>query len=96
MSFSVTFLQRFFSNYQNVSKFYIAFSGGLDSTVLLHSMQAAEIDVHAVYVNHHLQKENNDWQQHCGYSFPFDRYLYTILRVLHYIYSTTDGTFLRN
>ena len=66
MSFSVTFLQRFFSNYQEISKFYIAFSGGLDSTVLLHSMQAAELPIHAVYVNHHLQKENDDWQHHCG------------------------------
>ena len=65
MSFSITFLQRFFSNYQDISKFYIAFSGGLDSTVLLHSMQAAELPIHAVYVNHHLQKENDDWEHHC-------------------------------
>ncbi|MEM7401772.1 MAG: tRNA lysidine(34) synthetase TilS [Pseudomonadota bacterium] len=66
MSFSVTFIQRFFSNYQAISKFYIAFSGGLDSTVLLHTMHATELPIHAVYVNHHLQKENDDWQHHCG------------------------------
>ncbi len=76
MSFSVTFLQRFFSNYQHISKFYIAFSGGLDSTVLLHAMHATDLPVHAVYVNHHLQKENDDWQHHCGHqckqwSIPF-------------------------
>lgn len=58
-------LQGFFSNYPSLAKIYIAFSGGLDSTVLLHAMNAIPIPVHAVYVHHHLQKENDDWQQHC-------------------------------
>jgi len=48
-------LQGFFSNYPSLAKIYIAFSGGF----------AIPIPVHAVYVHHHLQKENDDWQQHC-------------------------------
>lgn len=65
MSLSVASLQSFFSSYQNLEKFYIAYSGGLDSTVLLHAMHAAKLPVHAVHVNHHLQQESDAWQQHC-------------------------------
>jgi tRNA(Ile)-lysidine synthase len=65
MSFSVSLLQRFFSLYQNFEKYYIAYSGGLDSTVLLHAMRAAKLPIHAVHVNHHLQQDSNAWQQHC-------------------------------
>jgi tRNA(Ile)-lysidine synthase len=65
MSFSISLLQHFFSPCQNIEKFYIAYSGGLDSTVLLHAMHAAKLPIHAVHVNHHLQQESDSWQQHC-------------------------------
>lgn len=65
MSFSISLLQNFFSSYQNIEKFYIAYSGGLDSSVLLHAMHSAKLPIHAVHVNHHLQQESNSWQQHC-------------------------------
>ena len=65
MPLSVTSLQSFFSSYQNLEKFYVAFSGGIDSTVLLHAMHAAKLPIHAVHVNHHLQQESDAWQQHC-------------------------------
>ena len=65
MPLSVASLQSFFSSYQNLEKFYVAYSGGLDSTVLLHAMHAAKLPVHAVHVNHHLQQESDAWQQHC-------------------------------
>jgi len=65
MSFSISQLSRFFSSYQNLEKFYIAYSGGLDSTVLLHAMHAAKLPIHAVHINHHLQAFSNDWQKHC-------------------------------
>jgi len=65
MSFSVSLLQRFFSSYQNLEKFYIAYSGGLDSTVLLHAAHAEKLPIHAVHVNHHLQQDSDVWQQHC-------------------------------
>lgn len=65
MSFSISLLQNFFTSYQNFERFYIAYSGGLDSTVLLHAMRAAKLPIHAVHVNHHIQSESNSWQQHC-------------------------------
>ncbi len=47
----------------------IAFSGGLDSTVLLHAL-AVSTDVHgksllAAYVDHGLHKESGRWGDHC-------------------------------
>lgn len=60
----------------------VAFSGGLDSTVLLHACaQLKELPADnkkwlAVYVNHQLSKNSDSWQQHCAtiassLSFPF-------------------------
>ncbi len=49
----------------------LGYSGGLDSRVLLQvlhelkSVWQANFELSAVYVNHGLQKEANDWQQHC-------------------------------
>ena len=65
MSISTSQLQSFFKNYKDIETFYIAYSGGLDSTVLLHVMHSLELPVHAIHVNHHLQKECDHWQQQC-------------------------------
>ena len=47
--------------------FYVAFSGGLDSQVLLDlcAKSAFHSRITAVYVNHGLQQQADDWQQHC-------------------------------
>ena len=58
-------LQVFFSAYPNLREYYVAYSGGLDSTVLLHAMHEAKLPIRAIHVNHHLQKQSDDWQQHC-------------------------------
>ena len=52
-----------------VNRYLVAFSGGLDSTVLLHAL-AGSGDVHgmplvAVHVNHGLQVAADDWEAHC-------------------------------
>jgi tRNA(Ile)-lysidine synthase len=44
---------------------WAAFSGGLDSTVLLHRLHAAGLPVRALHVNHHLQAVANRWVEHC-------------------------------
>jgi tRNA(Ile)-lysidine synthase len=50
---------------------YVAFSGGLDSTVLLHLVQswrAAHPEapaLSAIHINHGLQAGADDWQRHC-------------------------------
>ncbi len=65
MSVSTIQLKSFFSSFQSIEKYYVAYSGGLDSTVLLQAMCEAKFPVHAVHVNHHLQTESSSWQQHC-------------------------------
>ncbi len=44
----------------------IAYSGGLDSTVLLHLLRN-DAQVTAVHVNHGMQAQADAWQQHCEY-----------------------------
>ena len=51
-------------------KCVIAFSGGLDSTVLLHVMsqlrlQDRAMDIRAIHVNHGLNASADEWVQHC-------------------------------
>ena len=45
----------------------VAFSGGLDSTVLLHATIKAhgKKNVHAFHVHHGIQQEADQWQAHC-------------------------------
>ena len=45
----------------------VAWSGGLDSTVLLHAMavRAAPGDLRALHVNHGLQPDAARWERHC-------------------------------
>ena len=51
------------------SRYVVAFSGGLDSTVLLHALVACSdrygIPVIAVYVDHGLQRDSSRWSGHC-------------------------------
>jgi len=51
------------------SQFCIAYSGGLDSHVLLHAMSELAkqqgINVRAVHINHGLNPDANQWEQHC-------------------------------
>lgn len=51
-------------NFPKNSGFLIAYSGGADSTALLH-LFANEKNVRAIHINHGLQKDADIWQQHC-------------------------------
>lgn len=70
-----------FSSYSSeqvhVKRLVIAYSGGVDSTVLLHSVVAAAkqgiipfklSSIVAVHVNHQLSDQADCWQQHCQQS----------------------------
>jgi len=49
-------------------KLVVAYSGGLDSSVLLHALAAAVTNrsrIYAIHINHHLQPEADDWQMFC-------------------------------
>ncbi|WP_232053617.1 tRNA lysidine(34) synthetase TilS [Microbulbifer sp. GL-2] len=67
--------------YPAPGRHWVGFSGGLDSTVLLHVLHKCEIPVQAVYVHHGLSENADRWQDHCrtfsnGLNIPF-----TALRV---------------
>lgn len=45
---------------------WIAYSGGLDSTVLLHILSKNYKNIHAIHINHGLNPHADHWQQHCA------------------------------
>ncbi len=45
---------------------YVAYSGGLDSTVLLHFLKQQHYPVHAIHINHQLQSQSTQWAEHCA------------------------------
>ncbi len=63
-------VQNFLSTIEPEQTLFIAYSGGLDSTVLLHLLVQSrqKIDISqrliALHVNHHLQPEADSWQAH--------------------------------
>lgn len=48
-------------------RWWVGFSGGLDSSVLLHMLKSAypSLNLFAIHVNHQISPNANDWQQHC-------------------------------
>lgn len=54
---------------QPVSRWLVAFSGGIDSTVLLHALahsgERGKRDIIAVHVDHGLHPDAADWASHC-------------------------------
>ncbi len=48
-----------------VKTWCLAYSGGVDSEVLLHLLQSSSLDVYAVYIDHGLQAESVQWEKHC-------------------------------
>ena len=47
-------------------RLFVGFSGGLDSTVLLHLAQAVEAGVAALHVEHGLHPDSVRWESRCG------------------------------
>ena len=52
-----------------VGRYYVAYSGGVDSTVLLHLMselrKGYDFELTALHVSHNLQPESEQWVEHC-------------------------------
>ena len=47
----------------------VAYSGGADSTALLHALSKQRhrfTNLRAIHINHHLQKASDDWARHCS------------------------------
>lgn len=53
-----------------VKRYWIAYSGGCDSHVLLHALaqlrDSSPVAIHAVHVDHRLQADSRAWAQHCA------------------------------
>lgn len=66
------FLDQMLVSHATVTRVYVAFSGGMDSTVLLHQTRAwqfarsAAPPVTAWHVNHKMQEASGDWEAHCA------------------------------
>lgn len=63
-------LDKIFGYIQNYNSFVIAYSGGLDSHVLLHMMtqlqkENASLKIRAVHVNHQINPAADQWEKHC-------------------------------
>ncbi len=69
MQLSEAVIQTALEQHKSVGRIFIAFSGGVDSSVLLH--QCVLLDQYknkmtAVYVHHGLQDQANKWALHCA------------------------------
>lgn len=67
MSIVSATLQQFVREHSAIRRWWVAFSGGLDSAVLLHGLLAAkpEVPVLALHVHHGLSAFADQWQAHC-------------------------------
>lgn len=69
MSFSIGQLHERLARLPVVSKIWVGFSGGADSTALLVALKEMEHDLPAefaaVHFNHGLQEAADEWQHHC-------------------------------
>ena len=56
-------------DHSKAERIIVAYSGGLDSTVLLHLTKSLSAKLHcdllAVHINHRLHPEADDWEMHC-------------------------------
>lgn len=67
MPFSPDYLAPYVPKIRKAGRCYVAYSGGLDSQVLLQSLVkllGAE-SITAVHINHQLSENADQWQQHC-------------------------------
>lgn len=68
--FSPQSLLQVLLRYPGIKDYWLGFSGGLDSTVLLHAMTQIASDlqpsqINAVYIDHGLQAQSQQWAEHC-------------------------------
>jgi tRNA(Ile)-lysidine synthase len=75
------FLSDFNRHAPSPATFVVAYSGGVDSTVLLHALHALGLPLHAVHVNHQIQAPANSWEAHCKSQCEHWGIPFTALRV---------------
>ena len=70
---------------ENTNQLVVAYSGGLDSTVLLHLLSCLETSVAklAIHVNHNISHNANAWQKHCQATCEVLNVPFRALQVTH-------------
>ncbi|MCG8428436.1 MAG: tRNA lysidine(34) synthetase TilS, partial [Chromatiales bacterium] len=70
MSLTSHYLQQRLDRHQPYKRLLVAYSGGLDSAVLLHlavQLEALQqLQILAVHINHGLQQAADKWGEHCA------------------------------
>ena len=70
MSFDPAHLSQQLAQLPPARRYWVAYSGGCDSHVLLHALAQLRaqlgVTLHAVHVNHGLSKQADDWSHHCS------------------------------
>ncbi len=70
MSFSPSILHERLQGLPRVRAYHVAYSGGMDSHVLLHALvtlrERLDVPVSAVHINHGLQVHAAAWEAHCA------------------------------
>lgn len=70
MELNTAYLQQQLDRLPTLTRYYVAFSGGRDSHVLLHLLaslrqQHPQLDICAIHVHHGLQEQADKWVDHC-------------------------------
>ena len=59
---------RQFPAFSQIRTWWLAYSGGVDSQVLLHLFSQLKLNLQAVYIDHGLQQDSLQWADHCHQS----------------------------
>ncbi len=82
--FSADYLPAFLRALPGSGPYFVAYSGGLDSHVLLHALCSVKsqlgADVHALHVNHGISTEADRWASHCENTCATLKIEYTLLK----------------
>lgn len=70
MELDAAYLLNKLNQLPRLSRYSVAYSGGVDSHVLLYLLsllrrQQPDLNIQAIHVNHGLQQQADDWAQHC-------------------------------
>lgn len=73
MSFTTALLKDNLTQYLDAKVFWVAYSGGCDSHVLLHALTSLraenlsnfKAEIKAIHINHGLSPLANEWEEHC-------------------------------
>lgn len=76
----LTILQRL-PAFSSIKTWVLAYSGGVDSRVLLHLLSQLDLPVHAVYVDHGLQAASKNWAEHCRQTCASLNISFTVIEV---------------